>query len=73
MFCNNGDFRSYLTKRKSIPESEAKTILKDIIAGLKELYENNLIHRDLKPENILINDNTFKVADFGFGRSMGKN
>jgi len=30
-----------------------------------------MIHRDLKPENILIKQNTFKIADFGFARSVG--
>ena len=28
------------------------------------------MHRDLKPENILIHNNVYKVADFGFGRSV---
>ena len=32
--------------------------------------DNNLVHRDLKPENILINDNVFKVADYGFGKHI---
>ena len=31
-----------------------------------ELYNKNIIHWDLKPENILINDNEYKIADYGF-------
>ncbi len=41
-------------------------ILRQIVDGFKELYKQNVIHRDLKPANILINNDTFKIADFGF-------
>lgn len=34
------------------------------------LVDSNLIHRDLKPENILLKGNKFKIADFGFARSV---
>ena len=27
MFCNGGDFRSYLTKKQKIPEPEAKVLV----------------------------------------------
>lgn len=36
--------------------------------GFKELVKHNVIHRDLKPANILINDQVFKIADFGFAK-----
>lgn len=68
MFCNQGDFRSYITKKQKIKEKDAKKILVDILTGMQELVKNNLVHRDLKPENILIHDNVFKIADFGFGK-----
>ena len=45
-----------------------KNVLSDLLTGFKELLNNNLVHHDLKPENILINDNVFKVADYGFGK-----
>lgn len=72
-FCNGGDFRSYLTKQHKIPEESALKILKDILLGMKEMVDNDLIHRDLKPENILIKDNVFIIADFGFSaKTEGK-
>lgn len=70
-FCNGGDLRSYLCKQKDpLPEPKARIILKDIIIGFKELYNKKIIHRDLKPENILINDNIFKIGDFGFAKHV---
>lgn len=44
--------------------------MSDIISGYKLLNESKIIHRDLKPENILIHNGQFKIADFGFARSM---
>jgi serine/threonine protein kinase len=38
----------------SIPESVAKRILIQIIAGFNYLYANKVIHRDCKLDNLLI-------------------
>lgn len=38
-----------------------------------EMYRHQMVHRDLKPENTFINDNTFKIADFGFVQKIGDN
>lgn len=70
-FCNGGDLRGYLCKQKEpLAEEKARTILKDIIIGFKELINKKVIHRDLKPENIMINDNIFKLGDFGFSKHV---
>jgi serine/threonine protein kinase len=53
-FCDKGDFRAYLRKKKILPEDEAKYILTNILNGFLDLLKNGIIHRDLKPENILI-------------------
>lgn len=69
-FCSGGDFRNYLTKRKKLPEFEARVILRDILNGFSELVQLGYVHRDLKPENILINNEVFKLADFGFATQV---
>lgn len=33
---------------------------------MKYINENFYVHRDLKPENIFINNDTYKIGDFGF-------
>jgi serine/threonine protein kinase len=35
-----------------------------------ELLKHGIIHRDLKPENILISAGIYKLADFGFARTV---
>ena len=39
--------------------------MKDILTGMRHLVEKSIMHRDLKPENIFIDNNNFKIADFG--------
>ena len=48
-----------------------KSIVYDILCGLKYLHAAKIIHRDLKPGNILVNDDcTIQICDFGLARSM---
>lgn len=35
-----------------------------------EIVKLDVVHRDLKPANILVNDNTFKICDFGFAKYL---
>lgn len=66
--CNNGDLRKFLNKRggRALPEDEARPIFKQMLQGMQQLVQNDMVHRDLKPENTFIHDNTYKIADFGF-------
>ena len=48
-----------------------KTILYNVLLGLKYLHKANIIHRDMKTANVLINQNcTAKLCDFGLARSV---
>ncbi|CAD8160861.1 unnamed protein product [Paramecium octaurelia] len=69
-FCNGGDLREYLKKRKSIPENDAINVLKDLLHGIKALLKIGIIHRDIKPANIMIHDGIFKITDFGFAKQV---
>jgi serine/threonine-protein kinase ULK/ATG1 len=66
-FCKDGDLKEII-KRKRFREDEAFDIIKQILSGFTQLVQEKIIHRDLKPANILVNDNVFKIADFGFAK-----
>lgn len=67
-YCNGGDLKQYLSTHKKIPEEQAIRLLKNIIAGLKEIVTSGYIHRDLKPANIVLHNDICKISDFGFSR-----
>ena len=48
-----------------------KTLVYNMLCGIKYLHSAEVLHRDLKPANILINDNcSVKICDFGLARSV---
>lgn len=51
---------------KEIPEVKIRNIIYQILQGLAHMHKQNFYHRDMKPENLLINDDTVKIADFGY-------
>ena len=65
------DLKKLLKSSKNLEEAQVKSIVYDILCGVKYLHARNIIHRDLKPGNILINDDcTIQICDFGLARSM---
>ena len=63
-YCNAGDLLNLKNIRSRFTEVEARTILKQIVEGFKDIYKKNVMHRDLKLANILVHlnneDLTFK-------------
>ncbi|OXA37065.1 extracellular signal-regulated kinase 7 [Folsomia candida] len=68
--------RSWLHEGKDIKNLEVqkiqKTIILNLVEGLKFLHDHKIIHRDLKPENIMFSKSGFslpvKIGDFGLCR-----
>lgn len=63
-------------KGKPLKLDLAKSIIYQVLSGLKYLHENKIIHRDMKPANILMDKSEirYKIADFGVATEViGKN
>ena len=66
-----GNLTDYLKKRGGkLPENDALVILKQILRGYYEMLKLGIVHRDLKPDNIFLNNQTFKIGDFGFAKTV---
>jgi serine/threonine protein kinase len=66
------DLSMFLKKNEaSLNIFTAKSIIYQILNGLKLLHSKRIIHRDIKPSNILIDkDGVIKIADFGLSRNV---
>lgn len=67
-----------LTKKGSEPLSErdVRSIIQQIVEGVKHLHSESIIHRDLKLENVLVEGRGVKnlhvkIADFGLSKEVG--
>ena len=62
-------FSHILKERKTIPESELKSLLLPVMDGLECIHGAGFIHRDIKPPNIYIREDGSPVLiDFGSAR-----
>jgi serine/threonine protein kinase len=71
-YCEGGTLRSLLTEesRPTLPHSIK--IVADVLAGLEQAHQREIVHCDIKPENILLhvhsNGWTACISDFGIAR-----
>ncbi|KAM8970746.1 LOW QUALITY PROTEIN: cyclin-dependent kinase 11B-like [Sarcophilus harrisii] len=67
------DLRKFMNTMKQpfLPE-EVKTLMIQLIRGVKYLHDNWILHRDLKPSNLLLsNSGILKIGDLGLARVYG--
>ena len=55
-YCDGGDVQHLIRSRKSgrLSEKLARRLMRDLSAGLRFLWGQELIHRDIKPQNLLL-------------------
>lgn len=49
---------------------DIKTILTNILAGLKCCHDKKIVHRDIKPQNIIVDVHSFEIKIIDFGLSL---
>ncbi|RIA96142.1 kinase-like domain-containing protein [Glomus cerebriforme] len=64
-YARDGNLRDYLKNCKSIDLRKKIQIIYQIIKGLYEIHQKELIHKDLHPGNILKKANKFVITDLG--------
>ncbi|RZB92609.1 LEAF RUST 10 DISEASE-RESISTANCE LOCUS RECEPTOR-LIKE PROTEIN KINASE-like 1.1 [Glycine soja] len=72
-YISNGTLSKHLheSSRGKLPWHTRLNIAIETATALVYLHDSAIIHCDVKGSNILLDDNfTFKVADFGFSRSL---
>ena len=69
--CTGGELFFHLQRCRLYTEDLAKFYFVEILLGLDNVHENEIIYRDLKPENILIDvEGHIKLADFGLSKKL---
>jgi len=73
-YVSGGELYDEIVKRGSFTESDACTVLRQVLSATEYLHENGIAHRDLKPENLLISSESgglqVKIADFGLSKDF---
>jgi calcium/calmodulin-dependent protein kinase I len=66
-----GELFDHLITNGVYTESDARSIVRQVLEGVDYMHKNGVVHRDLKPENLLCKDAThIKIADFGMSKDI---
>lgn len=69
----DSDFKKLFRTPVYLSELHVKTLLYNLLVGLKYIHSAGIYHRDLKPANCLVNqDCGVKICDFGLARTVKK-
>ena len=72
-YCEGGDLEQFLIERKKMPLNDNLIwkIFIQIVIGLGEIHNMNILHRDIKTQNIfLTKNNDIKIGDFGIAKQL---
>ncbi|KAI7888510.1 kinase-like domain-containing protein [Mucor mucedo] len=65
--CSSGSLDKFIEfKQRKIPQDIVWKIFHEIVLGVRDIHQADVVHLDLKPSNILIDDEGYiKIGDFG--------
>lgn len=79
-YCEGGGLERVLKDGKSLPEAQAKRVIRQVLSALEYCHSMGQIHRDVKAENILLSREleaggneeaiNVKLADFGLSEEL---
>lgn len=73
MTCAVTDFH-YLVTKSRCSEHQLRDAFRDILLGVKQMHDRQIVHLDLKNENILVLDSgRCVIADLGIAVQLSKN
>lgn len=67
-YCEGQELFDYLITNGTFTETNARSILKQLLSSVFHSHKHKIVHRDLKPENIMISGENLniKIIDWGF-------
>ena len=51
-------------------ETTILSSIKQLLEGLKQAHDMDIVHQDIKPANIFVNNGTVKLGDFGCSKVL---
>ncbi|CAK0772795.1 eukaryotic-like serine/threonine-protein kinase [Gammaproteobacteria bacterium] len=71
-FVDGLSLKEYLKKNGPLPISRSLGMISQILAGIANAHEHNILHGDLSPHNIIVDRNGVpRIMDFGVARFIG--
>jgi len=75
-YCSGGELFDRIEPEIGMPEHQAQSYFRQLMAAVNYLHHRGVAHRDIKPENLLLTDtDILKLSDFGMAtvfRHQGK-
>jgi len=71
-YIDGQSLRHWMHDNQKLSLAEVRTVVEQIVAGLRGFHYLEILHQDLKPENIMIDSHgTLKIVDFGSAQVAG--